>query len=272
MKLGATSFMFIPYGSDKYRKMREFGLSYIDYGMQSSFVGKSETEFRDIVEADKKQIDEAGLKISQIHGPWVWPLPNDTKEHLAEWMESCKLTIRMTEMIGVRHWVIHPIMPFGPQDVGTEAECQKTNLDFFSELLPYAKTHNVVICFENMPMPDLSLASPRASLDFIRQFNDDNIKLCLDTGHSVICGTPLDEAVRMAGKDLAVLHVHDNHGTADEHLVPGSGTIDFTEFKKALLEIGFSGSYSLESSLNGFFPELPIDERLKKALEFTCVP
>ncbi len=53
----------------------------------------------------------------------------------------------------------------------------------------------------------------------------------------------------MAGKDLAVLHVHDNHGESDEHLALHQGIIDWEDFCQALVDIGFDGVFSMESGI-----------------------
>ena len=38
----------------------------------------------------------------------------------------------------------------------------------------------------------------------------------------------------MLGDRIVSMHVHDNHGTKDEHLWPGDGTIDWPAVREAL--------------------------------------
>ena len=47
--------------------------------------------------------------------------------------------------------------------------------------------------------------------------------LVLDVGHAQTCGTLLDF---LRHPSLAHVHLHDNSGTADEHLALGQGCID----------------------------------------------
>ena len=94
--------------------------------------------------------------------------------------------------------------------------------------------------------------------------NDEHFQLCLDTGHGWIRGTTPGDAVRMAGKTLKVLHVHDNVQLPDPHLVPGMGTIDWDDFMAALRETEFDGVLSLECELDEFFPDLDLDIRFEK--------
>ena len=60
-----------------------------------------------------------------------------------------------------------------------------------------------------------------------------------------------------------MLHVHDNNGKYDQHLVPLMGVIDFKEFGKALKEIGFDGVFSLELDLSNFLPGAERETKIK---------
>ena len=121
----------------------------------------------------------------------------------------------------------------------------------------------MTICFENMPMKRLSISTPAETLRFIHLINDDHFKLCLDTGHCSALGISPADAVRMAGDDLKVLHVHDNGGKRDDHYMPLMGVIDWVDFGKALQEIGFDGVFSMESGWKDFLPNASNDTKLK---------
>lgn len=57
----------------------------------------------------------------------------------------------------------------------------------------------------------------------------DHLGLCLDTGHLNVYGDGnLSGWMETLGPLTREVHLHDNHGTVDEHLPPGQGTIDFT--------------------------------------------
>ncbi|RLC28201.1 MAG: sugar phosphate isomerase/epimerase [Deltaproteobacteria bacterium] len=56
------------------------------------------------------------------------------------------------------------------------------------------------------------------------------VGFCLDTGHvAAFSNTPMETWIASLGSRLAQLHLHDNKGSADEHLGLGKGTIDFKE-------------------------------------------
>lgn len=52
--------------------------------------------------------------------------------------------------------------------------------------------------------------------------------ICLDTGHAVLNGTPLQKAV--SENRVISFHLHDNDGKDDQHLIPGKGCIDWHKF------------------------------------------
>ena len=57
----------------------------------------------------------------------------------------------------------------------------------------------------------------------------------------------LQVIIRYFKDHVRVLHLHDNNGESDQHLIPGQGTIPWGEVFKALKEIGYSGDFTLEA-------------------------
>ncbi len=261
MKLGTRKELFSAYGDGCYLKMKECGFDYADVSISGELDGMSEAEYEQRWVAEKALADAAGVTIHQAHGPWRFPPHDETEALRAERAEVMKRSIRVTAKLGCRYWVIHPLMPFGPNDDFEPEQFTKINYDFFCALLPTAKENGVTICFENMPMKKLSISTPEKTLEFIHLIHDENFRLCLDTGHSMVFGIQPAEAVRLAKDDLKVMHVHDNHGKNDEHLIPYSGIVDWADYRRALDEIGFDGVYSLECGWKDFLPSASDDAR-----------
>lgn len=61
----------------------------------------------------------------------------------------------------------------------------------------------------------------------------EKLKICFDTGHKHFL-TPNFEVIKNFYKYVEVLHMHDNHGKSDEHLICGRGNIDWKNFAKEL--------------------------------------
>lgn len=68
---------------------------------------------------------------------------------------------------------------------------------------------------------------------------------CLDFGHAQLMGDPVDAVEALSGH-LLTTHVHDNHGTRDEHLPPFEGIVDWPVALMALQKIGYEGTMMLE--------------------------
>lgn len=77
------------------------------------------------------------------------------------------------------------------------------------------------------------LASTTESLDLILA-EVDGLGFTLDTGHAHVNGqSPLDLAERVGSK-LTEVHLSDNGGTSDDHLLPGEGTSNLDGFMERM--------------------------------------
>lgn len=241
-------------GDNKYAILKALGFSALDFGLANVddlFYTAPTDIVRKLLTDIRARIEDAGLFVSQIHGPWTWPPSYDaTQEARRVRLEQMKCSIDMTAALGCRHWVIHPLMPFACRDtlLHKEQEALEINRSFMRELLPYAEQRGVIICLENMPMKTLAMASPAAILRFVQEIDSAYFKVCLDTGHTtMVSDRSLADVVRLLGDELRVLHIHDNGGEHDEHLLPGKGIIDWHAFVDALHDIAFDGVFSLEA-------------------------
>lgn len=241
---------FSRWGDEKYKKLKEIGFDAVDFNLadtETVFYGEKGEE---IILKEKRLAEEAGIEIFQAHGPWRWP-PRDFEEaDRAERMEKMKRSIYLTKLLGCKNWVVHPIMPFGVEDIGTGNE-QKTlemNMEFLRELTKTAIECDVTICLENMPMHKFSLAKPQDVLGIVNEINDEHFKVCLDTGHVNVFENVLDvaEEVRRVGNEVRVFHIHDNKCQFDLHMLPYFGWTNWEEFAKALSDIKYDGVFSLE--------------------------
>ena len=86
----------------------------------------------------------------------------------------------------------------------------------------------------------------------------------VDTGHAIVRGlAPHEFIANMLPGRLQGLHIHDNYGNTDAHMLPGIGIIDWDLVINALAERDYPGDFSLEiSSFNKVFGA----ENLKESL------
>ena len=87
-------------------------------------------------------------------------------------------------------------------------------------------------------------------VDFVRSFGSDKIGICMDVNHSNT-DEILTDAVRTCEDLIATIHVSDNQGEREQHLLPGDGIIDFDETMTAAREAGYEGPLNLECLTEG---------------------
>lgn len=120
---------------------------------------------------------------------------------------------------------------------------QKSALSL-KEILEYAQEKGIKIAVENL-LPHLVCGYAHEMLDLIERFDSANIGICFDSSHANLAENP-QEVLRKFTKKLFTVHISDNHGQYDEHLIPGEGKINFIEIVKILKEIPYEGVFILE--------------------------
>ena len=89
-------------------------------------------------------------------------------------------------------------------------------------------------------------SDPRAIAELVKSVDSPYFGWCFDVGHAWSCGYAPDIIKKCCVAPLS-LHIQDNHGNGDEHLIPGDGTIDFDLFIAALKDVGYLGDCVLEA-------------------------
>lgn len=133
------------------------------------------------------------------------------------------------------------------------------------DVRPLAGKQGVRIALENVP--NTAAGRPNDNFGvFEKLFSDypgDFIGLCYDSGHGNIDGKGLDRLDRLKDRLIAV-HLHDNDGTADQHRLPFSGTVDWARLLAVMAASSYRKGISLESNMNSY-PEWPEDRFLEEA-------
>lgn len=247
------------------KKMRAHGLDAVDYSdiynTESPLFLLDEEDFKERLSYDRSVLENGGITVGQIHGPWRYPPKDENAEERAKWLEAMKKGVRAAAYLGAPYMVVHPLMPYGIEGMDHSEEIFNINADHFTKLCEYAEAFPVTVCLENMPYPLFPISTVSRVLDLVKHVNKKNFKVCLDTGHSNVLGITPADAVRLLGPYLATLHVHDNKGKVDSHFHIGEGTIDWQDFACALHENGFCGVVSAEPNIRGDYTPEQLNER-----------
>ena len=116
-------------------------------------------------------------------------------------------------------------------------------LDNLGTLADYAADRGVRLALENTGRG--YTREPERLVALVRDLGRGNVGVCIDTGHRNLAGDPV-EALRVVGGHLVTLHIHDNHGEEDKHLLPGMGEISWPEITGALRDVDYGGTFLYE--------------------------
>lgn len=134
-------------------------------------------------------------------------------------MDEIKRALEVAERLPFRYLILH---------MGLEEEdwdLRKVDAAFTSveHLSLFAKDYGVQILLENIPS---ELTAPDRLLQFIQYTRMETLRVCLDLGHAHLT-TGVTPAVQALKNYIASVHLHDNLGEKDDHLLPFEGTIDW---------------------------------------------
>lgn len=219
-----------------------------------------EDELEKYFGAVRDKAKECGIKIYQTHN-LCGKLYNGDEEHDKKVLYWAERGLRINQILECPLTVIHPVstFDFGP-DVSDDF-MHKTNQKMFGDIIPYAEKYGITVAPESfgichgrgMHCADC-FADPEKMMREYEDLPTENKAFCFDSGHTN-CATQFgfmkpEEFVRYFGKRIKMLHLHDNDGLFDQHLVPRQGgTINWQEVFAALEEIGYDGYYNYEIGL-----------------------
>ena len=152
--------------------------------------------------------------------------------------------VDVMEALGGGILVTHHIQIPEP-DEPLHSEKRTAFLDNLNTLAEYAAPREVSFAVENVPRG--YTREPKRLVEMMTDLGAPNVGVVIDTGHQNIVSDPV-ETLRTIGEHLITLHLHDNHGEQDEHLLPGRGTVDWNGVVGALDEIEYPGVFMYELS------------------------
>ncbi len=147
--------------------------------------------------------------------------------------------------IGIKNAVLHCDGRSFAEGTAKE-EILAANAAQLKALVPTAEELGVRICLENLRGTFAHVDDLLAVIDAV---GSPALGICLDTGHLNIAETGLTqkEFILRAGDKLHALHIADNEGKADQHMMPfGRGNVNWTSVMEGLSEIGYADCFNYE--------------------------
>lgn len=255
MKLGINEYIMSQnYGFEKTCAfLSHLGFDTVDF----NFYAREDLwndDFEERVLKYKNIISKYHLKISQMHACWF--KNEDSDEIKNKKIELNKKALLICDMIKCPYLVMHAVKFKGYyKDKDIFQKANQYNLELFKEYRDFIIDHhlNVKIAIENMFGYEINTVNPAETIftsahqmiDYIHQLGNCFV-CCLDTGHAFVAQQDIPTMIYELKDYLKVLHVHDAILTDDSHLIPGLGYIQWEPIIKALKDIHFNGSFSLE--------------------------
>lgn len=248
------------------------GFSVLDMNMCAMRDGKTELngdEWERRTAAIREEAERLGIVFTQSHPPYH-------KNKLAEFEsvdekkyfeEMLRRSVKISSMLGVKWAVLHPVSDFSGAEYVMENDIRK-NHEVYDGIVDYAIKNNVGIAFENMADKNgrRRFGTTTSELrTLIESYNDAMVGVCWDTGHG---NRSYDNPVRPIyelGRSIKALHINDNHGILDEHLLPFEGSLDWSGIMEALKATGYEGDFIYEVKTNNLMPDALKDETAQLA-------
>ncbi len=222
------------------------------------------------IESAKETAEKNGARFNQGHAPAsVFSCGTDYDLYI----KYVKRAIDCCNILGIK-WLVHHAVTY-PNQFGSSLSWLEFNKKAFCEILEYSKKKNVGVAIENMwpvwKLYDREQWNTEILIELVDNLNDDLVGICWDTGHGnltanargfKLCNHPelleygnqYNEIIKM-GKRLKCLHIHDNNGMDDDHILPFTGSINWKDVMRGLSDIQYTGAFTYEA--NSFIENLP---------------
>ena len=205
----------------------------------------------------KEAAEKYGITIAMAHA--IFPLHctehPEFDEHLLQMVIK---QLNVCQYLGIPALVVHPITL-----ADREAEWQM-NMKLYTALIPHARECGVTVCLENLFTWQRShavrgaCADPNEACRYIDTLNEmageELFGFCFDVGHANILSSNIYQDLKILGKRVKVLHIHDNDAVQDRHCIPytykaagNKNSTDWEGFLKGLQEIGYEGPLNFET-------------------------
>ena len=233
-KIGiATGVFWNEYGEKCIDKLAQIGYDALDFSMYSDghkrldIFNESANTIEKYFNSIKKRAEECGVSIVQAHSSF--PIDFDTDEEGKKVIDKLLPELDACLILGAPYVVIHPSRKLN--GLGNFAEGLENYGKIITAVNEHIKGTNLQVCVENIPI-----------------YN--KYKYCRVQGACT------------RASDLDIMHLNDNYGIDDDHIMPYTGGINWSWLALALKEIGYKGDYCAE--IDGLLG------RIKKTnLEFT---
>lgn len=241
---------------------------YFDYGFSSNSDRRIELIkkagfagvflfYKTELEEDIKKIKNANLDIETIHLPFkscnsLWLDNEEGENYINETIEGIFMASRNNI----------PTVVFHVSSKDNPPAFNEIGLNRIKKVIEICEKEKINFALENLRRLDY--------IDYLfANIKSDYLKFCFDSGHANAFTKNIASFPFNKYQDkLICVHLHDNFGDHDSHLIPGMGIIDFEKLARKLVKINYMGPLTSEAIIK----DETLDEfdslvKIKKSLE-----
>lgn len=152
-----------------------------------------------------------------------------------------KRTLAFAKQIGARNISITSGRCLGPV---TPAIAKQRLIESLKPVLDEADKQQIDVGIELEP--GIYLEFVHELREWIGELNHPRFGANLDIGHAVVNGERIDESIFTLATRIWNLHVEDLPGRKHHHTIPGDGTFDWQQLKRALRTINYQRGVTVE--------------------------
>jgi sugar phosphate isomerase/epimerase len=170
------------------------------------------------------------LSLDSIHSSYddanfVWSNEEKDRQKILKYYKDC---LDFCSKHGIPNLVIHPIK------TDTPPPFSQVGLGLFLDVTSHAEARGVRVALEN--------TRTNEHVDtLLGKIDSKSLGLCYDTSHDNLYGDPPLSLLNKWLDRLLVLHLSDNLGEKDDHMLPGKGSFDWGAFTQVLRKVKNGG-------------------------------
>jgi len=194
----------------------------------------------------RKWLKEFNLSVHSTHGPFrhfhnLLPTDEFSKLRQGLWRKTIEQCAEVESSIMVVHGLDRREYNYTRDQVEMVRES-------LADLCEYGRGLGVKIALENIQAGKDNPDELSTNLvDHIKHYPGIGLYYCLDIGHAVLNGVDIIDEIKVVGDKLVSLHIHNNNGIDDSHVIPSSGIIDWPYVYHELRSTyGYSGQFVME--------------------------
>ena len=264
-RLGFSTIIYLPFKAEgAIKKLVDHGI----FRMEILYEIPQTPNSKDLLEL-KKEYD---LKFS-VHAPFYDINPASLVKEIRDvYKKRIKKCIDFSRKVEAELVVLHPghYPNFGKK---IKEKAKIIFLRNLSELKRYAEKNNILLTLENESKAPAhkSICYPPLS-EFPEVINSLDLKVTFDIGHAFISTKgnvyQIIKTIKALGNSILNVHLHDNDGKEDLHLIPGDGRISL---KRILTKLNLYANrkvqYIIEVGNKGSIYKDNVDVLIEKCLE-----